>query len=164
MTDIATPESNDMADVDGETGWLVLTIDALRLAIPQGDSKGIELASALDVSIEEETEAGWFTQDGGVWPVYALDGDLSLRSESMRPWRFCVALRAGDGLIGLLCDQVRILPSEQELVVGGIPMCLRNPDSPIDQMALFENEILFVAGRRMLAQHLMTYSNNYDQS
>ena len=151
-------------DAPVDRGWLLLAVDGLKIAISQAESTSIELVSSLDVSLDDEVQAGWFAHEGRSWPVYALDRRLALQPGAGAGKRFCVMLRASDGLVGLLCDEVRILPSGEDLVLTDIPACMENPSSPLDRMALFEDQIIFVARKAATAGFITGAASSHDAS
>ncbi len=154
MNQLAVPVTEDTKPARTAPGWLVLSIDSVRLAVSQKDVKTIELASRLDVAVDDEMEAGWLEQDGKMWPVYSVDANLALQVRTPHPRRFCVMLYAGEKLIGFLCDEVRMLPSDGDLDLQMMPECLADPHSALQRVALLDGEIVIAAGNGALARYL----------
>lgn len=160
------PYSNMAASSQASTapdvpGWLVLSIDKVRVALPQKDVKTIELVSALDVAVEGEMEAGWLEQDGKMWPAYGVDEQLNLRPEVPKTRRFCVMLREGDKLIGFLADQVRLLPADEDIAVSDLPGCLIVEDSPLGGLSLLDGDVVAAMRPGALAPYLLEMEARY---
>lgn len=162
MSQVAIPVTENNLQPSTEVpGWLVLSIDNMRLAVPQKDVKTVELASTLDVAVEGEAEAGWLEQDGKMWPVYGVDEYLSLQAVVPRSRRFCIMLHTGDKLVGFLCDQVRMLPSDNDLNLQDMPGCLVNDSSPLRWISLFEGKVVAVAKSGGLTAYMAEMEAKY---
>ncbi|MBE9515998.1 MAG: hypothetical protein IME93_03370 [Proteobacteria bacterium] len=142
MNQVAVPLEDNTQQARDVPGWLVLSIDQLRLAVPQKDAATIELVSALEVSVEGEAEAGWLEHGGAMWPTYSLGDHLELQEVPPKSRRFCIMFDAGDKQVGLLCDQVRMLPSDEDLSLQGMPECIGSEQSPVQWLSLLEGKMV----------------------
>lgn len=139
------------------SGWAVLTLDGLRLALPQRDIVTLELASGLMVSPVGNVEVGTFVQNNSTWPVYALDAALTLQAAGVTR-RLCAFFQSSGPVQGILCDAFILLPSDGDLVAEALPGCMVHPHSPITSYALREHQMIAATTAQRLGiylEHLM---------
>lgn len=153
--------SEPVAAASDVAGWLVLSIDDIRVAVPQKDVKTIELVTALDVAVEGEMEAGWLEQDGKMWPAYGVDTQLMLQPNVPKTRRFCIMLRSNDKLIGFLADQVRLLAADEDLAIEELPGCLIEKDSPLGGLSLLDDDVVAAIRSGALAPYLIEMEARY---
>jgi hypothetical protein len=137
-------------------GWLVLTIDSLRLALPQREVRLIELVADLQpVAIEDGPAIGWLLhKDADPWPAYCLDGELLLQRPVPAARRICVFIEAGGLVTGIACDRVQSLATDAELTVEPVPGCMTGIRSPITGFARYQADITAVLSVTALAAYL----------
>jgi chemotaxis signal transduction protein len=161
MSSLAVPINEAAQSARDVSGWLVLTIDNLELAIPQCDVKSVELRSILDVAVDGEAEAGWLEQDDKTWPVYGVNNRLNLITKVPHSRRFCILLYVEDKYIGFLCDQVRILPSDDDLDLQAMPECLISGNSPLKWVTLLDKNVVVVVEKNGLPGYLKEMEAKY---
>jgi len=161
MSQLAISDPQQSQPVRDVPGWLILSIDKLKLAVPQKDASAVELVSALDVGTEGEAEVGWLEQNGALWPAYCVDTQLKLQTETPRRRRFCIMFHGGDRFIGLLCDQVRMLQSDDDLELNNMPECLAEEESPLQWIAMLDGEVTAAAKSGALVDYLLKLEAQY---
>lgn len=161
MSQLAIPQVHETQPAREVPGWLVLKIDNLNLAIPQKDASAVELVTALDVAIDGEAEAGWLSQNEEMWPAYSVDSRMELQTDTPGIRRFCVMFHSGDRFIGLLCDQVRMLQSDGDLALDDMPACLAAEQSPLQWIALLDNQVVAAAKSGGLVDYLIKLEAQY---
>ncbi len=161
MSSLAVPINETVQSARDVPGWLVLTIDNLELALPQCDVKSVELRSMLDVAVDGEAEAGWLEQDNKTWPVYGVNNRLNIMARVPHSRRFCILLYVEDKYIGFLCDQVRILPSDDDLDLQVIPTCLVSGNSPLKWITLLDKNVVTVVEKDGLTEYLKEMEAEY---
>ncbi|MDH5633873.1 MAG: hypothetical protein OEZ10_12895 [Gammaproteobacteria bacterium] len=161
MNQVAIPLNDNIQPVREVPGWLILSIDNLKLAIPQKDASTIELASALEVSVDGEAEAGWLDRNGRMWPAYSLGAHLELQEMPPRTRRFCIMFDAGDKQVGLLCDQIRMLPSDDDLSLQAMPECMANEESPLQWLSLLEGNMVAAAKSGGIVKYMAELEARY---
>ena len=165
MSTLAIPETPRQKPQPPEVpGWLLLTIDSLKFALRQKDVKTIELFNALQVAVDGEVEAGWHEHNGDLWPAYCLNQHLALQSDMPTTRRYCVFLEVDDRTMGILCDHVSILSSDEELDLKPVRGCMVLPCSPVKWTALLNGEVVVVADGRGLASYLSTMEEEHAKS
>lgn len=164
MNHLLVPEIDLSLEDSGLSGWLLLTIDGLLLALPQKDVKLIELFSALQVAVEGEAEAGWYRNDNELWPSYCLDHRLILQSRTPKNRRFCIFLEVSGKTTGILCDMVKLLPSDEDLKVQTMPDCITEGSSPILWISLFNEGVVVVTRAIALASYLSRLEKDYAET
>lgn len=138
-----------------ETGWVILSIDNTQLTLPGAELVSIELHRALELEIDQDTGiVAWFNQGEKKWPVYCLNGDLALLSMIPADRSFSVFIEHRGIKLGILCDRVRKLPPEDLLLAQKLPACMANPHSPIEALALVDNEPTGIISAAALANYL----------
>jgi hypothetical protein len=135
-------------------GWALLTMDGLRLALPQKDILTIELVSALQPARDGGSEIGWFAQDGRRWPIYCLDRRFAPAPALAATARVCVLFRSDERILGLAGTQVSLLAADEDLSVPPLPACLARPGSPLVGLALHRHAIVAVVHAAALGRHL----------
>lgn len=162
MSPLAVPVSDTTAQPAQQApGWVVLTIDDLQLALPQSDVKSVELASRLDIAVEGEGEAGWLEQENKMWPVYGVDHRLKLITEIPRSRRFCILLYVEDKYIGFLCDQIRMLPSDDDLDLQDMPECIVSGNSPLKWVTMLDDSMVAIVAKGGLLDYLKEIEAQY---
>lgn len=164
MSHLAIPEIDSAIESSGVPGWVLLSLDSLTLALPQKDVKLIELFSALQVAVEGEAEAGWYRKGNEIWPSYCLDHRLILQPHKARSRRFCVFFEVAGETTGILCDMVKLLPSDDDLEVQRVPRCIANPRSPILSISLFDEVVVAVTRGASLTSYLSQLERDYAET
>lgn len=138
-----------------ETGWVILSIDNTQLTLPGAELVSIELHRALELETDEDTGiVAWLNQADKKWPVYCVNGDLALLSMIPAGRSFSIFIKHDGAIIGLLCDRVRKLPPEDLLLAQKLPLCLHHPQSPVEALALVDNEPTGIISAAALANYL----------
>ena len=145
-----------VAPENAATGWLLLAIDGLRLALPQREIRLITLVGDLRIPAHNDTpEIGALArEDGTPWPVYALDGTLALDGRDSNSRRHCVFFESGGTVLGLLCDRLWSVANDARLLPEAVPGCLRARRSPITGFARHHDGLVAVTGAADLASYL----------
>ena len=172
----ATPVARPIA------GWMVMTIDSLRLTLPQSDVRLIELLVDLSPSPADGVQAGaraaqarsgqgndaggmqaaaggreigWLARrNEESWPVYCLDRGLRLQSVAPPSRRMCVFIEAHGAVAGIACDRVVLLATDAELSVQPVPGCMTGVSTPITGFARHQKGITAVATATALTGYL----------
>lgn len=137
------------------TGWALLTMDGVQLAVPQKDIVNIGLVADLQHAQDSGNEIGWFVQNAERWPVYCLDRHLVLAPTLAEASRVCILFRSDNRTLGLAGTQVSLLAADDELAVQRLPACLARSDSPLNGLALHRNEIVMSARGNALVDLLI---------
>lgn len=139
----------------GIAGWLVLAVGELRLALPQGEARQIELASDLDPQDGNGAEAGWLRGRGSArWPAYNLDPGLRVQRPAPAERHLCVFFGTRENTRGLLCDRVWSLASDDDLRHAPLPGCMTGPLSPVSGIARFQDGVAVVTSAAALGVYL----------
>ena len=137
------------------SGWLVLAIGDLRLALPQGEARQIELAADLDAGDADGHEAGWLRRrSGDSWPAYSLDPALRVQPRAPSERRLCVFFVVREGARGILCDRVWSLAADDDLRREPLAGCMTGPLSPVAGLARFQERVAVVTSAAALGGYL----------
>ena len=134
-------------------GWAVLTLDGLRLALPQRDMVTLELSSVLVSNPLGNVEVGTFVQKNRTWSAYALDAALALQAVGVTR-RLCAFFKTAGQVRGLLCDTFSLLPADGDIVAEPLPGCMVQTHSPIIGYALRESQVVAATSAQALAAYL----------
>jgi hypothetical protein len=149
------------------SGWAVLAIGAVRLALPQRGVRQIDLAVDLKISAAGEGPAiGWLVRKSGAsWPVYCLDERFGFEHPAPADRRLCVFFGSGDDVQGILCNHVWSLPSDADLAIEPLPGCATGQRSPATGLAQFMEGVSLVTSATALAAYLAALKEtNYGRS
>lgn len=149
----AQPRLEPHAAPAAVTGWAVLTLDGLRLALPQRDMVTLELASVLQMNPPGRVEVGRFVQKNRTWSVYALDAALALQTAGVTQ-RLCAFFKTAGQVRGLLCDTFSLLPQDDDLIAEPQPGCMAQVFSPLDGYVLRENQMVATTSAQRLGAYL----------
>lgn len=116
--------------------FTMLTIDETRIAVPQPQ------ISHVDVSALQS----------GDQTVYYLNGKLRREDASNRR-RYHVFLH-GDQQFAIACDGVETCSLQGDAIIEPLPACMRSPNSPVEQLILQNDELIFASNRDRLWQWL----------
>ncbi len=97
-----------------QKGWIIFSIDNTQMAIAQDEVKQIIEIASLMPSLNNQL---WSTIDG--WSVLRTNQKLELSSGDSR--RFALMIEALKQPIGLLCDKVKIMGTEQKINIVALP-------------------------------------------
>ncbi len=137
-------------------GWLVMAIDDIRVVLPQKDVREISLAVDLTPSTDgDEAEIGWLERESGEsWPAYCLDSSLAFLGSLPSRRRFCVFFEQAGGVIGLVCDRLSSLATDEEIQVQTLPGCMGGRRTPIVGVAHHDAGLVTVTSAADLASYL----------
>jgi hypothetical protein len=114
----------------------------------------IELSQALEADDTDSRIATWFTQDDVKYPIYCIDHNLGLTTEIPSERSFVIFFHYQQQVLGLLCDRVRKLPPEDPLFTQKLPTCMINNRSPIQALAIVDDESASVLQAQALGLYL----------
>ncbi len=138
-----------------------LEFDGLRLFITQAEVYTIEIIADVQTEVEENEKAagilGWVAHGEEQYPVFSLSGNLEILLRMPRSRRYCVILQSEGTLFGLTCENLIMLPVGYRLNEQEMPVCMRNEDSPIHKLALYEREVACMTTASQLMEFITTW-------
>lgn len=136
--------------------YLRLTIDDIAFLLPSTASLAIEKREGLSSSSDSTLVAAWRDSPGGRWPAYSLDTQLQ---PAPRPnWARAVYLSAAPNPVGLVTDEIQLVPTDQLQIVpfhppGPLPTSL----GPVFNGAHVESDrVLLVLNANAFASYLIS--------
>lgn len=142
-----------IVNVGINTAAALLRIDKLNLLLPQGDVRALESATDIDVRAPALHSVGWIPFAHKRAPVYSLSDNLGLMSNVAPERRACAMFRLGSGYIGVLCNDMIILKNFTE-PRHLLPVCMRLADTPILQLAEYEQGIVCITSAHKLTTYI----------
>ena len=139
------------------SGLAVLSMDGLKLLLPQSAIQTLEPALDLEVDDKNPRVAGFLTFEGKRWPVHCLSKDFVATKRIPETRRFCVFLKAKQGFFCLLCDNVLLLKNEHAKMTP-IPICMNAANSPFQYLAMLEKGIACVSSVERLVDYVQPQS------
>lgn len=149
-----------LADLQAIRAFAVLTLDGRKWLLPQTEIQALESLLDIDREVRIPRSIGAVGFAGEWWPVYCLSGELRLLSEPLDSRRACPLLDNGADRFGLVCDQVEALTATPRLLA--LPACMTLPDSPIQALALLNDELGCVTTTERLAALIAAALENAD--
>lgn len=126
----AASASKAAAPVNAASHYVALVFGAHRLVLPQSALRTLEPAADLDPVQPPPGGVGWMASGADRWPVYSLDDDLQPTQATLVQRRICALLSAGDGVLGLLCDDLHRVP-QSDAEVFPLPPAMALPGTPL---------------------------------
>lgn len=142
-------------------GWALLTIDDIKLAVPQKDIVTIGLVSVLQPAQDVGNAIGWFLHNEERRLVYCLDRNLVPVPMLTKTARVCVLVRTHERIFGLVGTQVVLLASNADLLVQPLPSCLVQSGSPLAGFALHHDSLVLSININLLADYLVLDKEHY---
>ena len=133
---------------------VVLTIDGLRLILPQGDIRTVESVTDIDTANRPPLALGTMPWGGQLWPVYCLSGELALLSGAPAARRACVMLATPAGCLGLLCDDARVLVNFAQQSFA-MPDSMRQENSPLIALVNYEEGLACITDAQRLGGYIV---------
>lgn len=135
---------------------IALKIGTLMLILPQSDVCAVE--SCLDVLPANFAEpianaVGAVTFAGQSWPAYCVSQELNVMASNPQERRACVMLANGNGYIGFLCDDARVLKPLTSVQSYPVPSAMSVPYSPVLGLLRFEEGLACLSD----AAHLCSF-------
>ena len=137
-----------------ENKVVVLSIDGLKLILPQGEIRTVESIGDVALADKVPKSIGTINYRGQRWPVVCLSHELLFLDLVPASRRACVMLAFDGNYLGLLCDDARVLLNftQQSFVM---PNSMRTPDSPITGLIQYEQGLACLSN----ASRLYSYVN-----
>jgi hypothetical protein len=95
--------------------YLRLKIDETSFLLPSTASLAIEKREGLSSSTDSRLVAAWRQTSKGRWPAYSLDKELQPAPRDR--WSRAVYLNATPNPVGLVTDEIQLIPTDQLHIV-----------------------------------------------
>lgn len=115
--------------------YVMLTLDALSLVLPQSEVHTLEPVSDIETEDEDHPFIGWITAVGQRWPVHCLSKDLDSMKTVPAGRLICVLVANEGRYFGLLCEEVQTLEGN-EFDQWSLPECMRASATPISSLVV----------------------------
>lgn len=106
-----------MAGIDQ---YLRITIGEMEYLLHSSASLAIEQQESLLVNAENGNVTAWRKSGSGRWPAYSLGPDL--RPAPRRDWERAVFINAAPTPVGLIADEIQLLPQAEVQVEPFTPL------------------------------------------
>lgn len=144
-----------MSKIENPHLYILLLIEGMYLFIPQDDVVLVEIIADVHKIPSSQGEVGWFLEHGLESPVFCLANDLSLLSEIPNSCEYFVLLKTDSQPLGITCDYVEnINTKRQHINMQDVPVSMRTPHSPIQQLVLYQDKIAMVSTGDALVKYL----------
>lgn len=129
-----------------------LSIDDLRLLLPHHEVHTLEPVADLQTKQKKDHVVGWIMAGTVRIPIYCLSRDLIVLDTIPNVRRIAVVMITDEGSIGILCDDLKIIPRKQ-LAEQPLPYCMHAPDTPLTGLASQENTVYCLSS----ANHMLKF-------
>jgi hypothetical protein len=136
--------------------YLRLTIDDASFLLPSTASLAIEKREGLSTSADSRLVAAWRESSRGRWPAYSLDSQL--QPTPRERWSRAVYLNANPNPVGLVTDEIQLIPTDQLHIVPFYPLgSAQTPAGHMFNSAHVDGEnVLFVLDPNAFASYLLS--------
>jgi hypothetical protein len=135
----------------------VVDFDSVQLLFPQGGIATIEMIENMEVETDAAGAIGRLRSAGREWPVFALDADLSRRSERSASNKYCVAFDIdGQPAFSIACDQVSSMTLQSPDLIKPLQGFMRNANNPIEALLLQDDRLMLVSQVDSMHRFLVT--------
>ncbi len=100
--------------------YLRVGLQGTDYLLPNSANYTIEKREVLEVNPAGGPIAAWQATPGGRWPAYSVDANLNPYSRSS--WQRAVFLQSGSQSVGLVADELQLLPREEVRVEKFSPL------------------------------------------
>ena len=146
--------TNMNTNMDTNNKVVVLSIDGLKLILPQADIRTVESIGDVELADKIPKSIGTINYRGQRWPVVCLSNELLLLDVVPASRRACVMLACDDNYLGLLCDDAKVLVNFMQGSFA-MPKSMRTDASPIIGLIQYEQALACLSD----ASHLISYVN-----
>ena len=144
-----------MTKIENPHLYILLRIEGIYLFIPQDDVVLVEIIADVHKIPSSQGEVGWFLGHGLESPVFCLANDLSFLSEVPNNCEYFILLKADPQPLGITCDYVENINTKREpLNMQDVPMSMRMPNSPLKQLAFYQDTMAIVCTGEALVKYL----------
>jgi hypothetical protein len=143
--------------------YVALEFDGLTLLIAQHEIRFVEVIEDVQTQLEAGEAAvgvaGWLTHGEEQFPVFCLSYDLELINDLPKESRYCVILETEgqEATFGLICHNMESLSPRYPLHIQAIPEAMYNPDSPLDNLALYQGGIACLSNALSLVSYISAW-------
>jgi hypothetical protein len=135
----------------------VIGFEDVQLLFPQSGIATIEMIENMEAESEAAGAIGRLRSAGREWPVYALDADLSRRSERPASSKYCVAFNVdGQPAFSIACDQVSSMTLQSPDQIKPLQGFMRNANNPIEGLLLQDDRVMLVSQVDSMHRFLVT--------
>lgn len=140
-----------------EALYALLDLGAHKLLLDQKEIRALEAAADIDPREAPMGGVGWIEFKNSRWPAYCLSDELALTRLPRRARRVCALLSVGDELLGLLCDDLKIL-ARGSFKLYPLPAAMRTAGTPVEALATIDRSVACVSSSKALAAFVGTES------
>ena len=148
------PALQHIGEADLRARFAELVVDGQRLLIAHVHVHSVETLADVRIAPGHGQALGTLPLGEGEWPVYCLDGDLNTLDRLPATRRACVLLKTGDGGIGILCDEVRVVDNGAFATVP-VPGCMQGEQSLVQSLAIIDARVTCVLDADRLSATLL---------
>ena len=132
----------------------VIGFDSMQLLMPQSGIATIEMIDSMELCDGAAGAVGRLRAGGFEYPVYALDANLDLLTETGAAHKYCVAFNLDDQpAFAIVCEAVSSLaPAADE--IKPLHACMRNPGNPVDALLLRDGKLMLVSRTQAMLDFL----------
>lgn len=100
--------------------YLRIGLQGVDYLLPNSTSYAIEKREQLEINDRDTLVAAWQVTPSGRIPAYSLDADLN--PVARHAWQRAVFLQAGGQTLGLVADELQLLPRDEVRVEPFMPL------------------------------------------
>ena len=152
--------SNNATLTQARIKVVVLSIDGLKLILPQDEIRTVESIADVELAEKSPRSIGTINYRGQRWPVVCLSNELFLLDVVPAARRACVMLAYDGNYLGLLCDDARVLVNFMQQSFA-MPNSMRTRDSPITSLIQYDQGLACVSNASRLSSYVNLTTISY---
>ena len=138
-----------------EINLALISFDGVQLLLPQRDIATIDSSSGIETAASGDGTIGVLRTVSGEWPVYALAGDFSPRTDIPPTYKYCIAVDFNGAGFALACEQVGSIEISDQRQLQPLQACMRSADNPIESLLLKDGKLMLVSDAESMSQYLL---------
>ncbi len=142
-----------------ESQYALIGFDNTSLLIPQQEVSVVETIDTVEINsdLSSDNVLGYFKNDMGNWPVFAISADFTKRDCLIASDRYCICLQDPDyGQFGIICSAVSSFQAEENsLMMHTIAEIMLLPLSPILKLVYYQNYLYLLSNVEKLYGYLI---------
>ena len=139
--------------------FATLSIDHLRLLLPHRQVHTLEPIADVELSEKQNGQIGWLEAAGLKSPIYSFSRNLAILDVIPDGRRIAVVMVADSGSIGVLCDDLKIMPRTR-FISHPLPTCMNAVGTPVTGLAIHNDAVCCMSS----ANHLLKYLSEKAQA
>jgi hypothetical protein len=154
-----------MTEIHNPHMYVLMVFDGRYLFVPQDEVHSVEIIADVQMERTDMGTVGWFFGHGLESPVFCLAYDLSLLVEVPENHEYFILLKSEQQPLGITCQEVENINFKQEyLYPQELPKVMKNPESPLTHLLVYQDKVACVCSGTALVKHLASIVSQFSSA